>query len=251
MTATAASLQSFAMPAPQNSYDKRHGSRISAGLAWAVAVHLLAAYFILSGGARSFIKQIKKPMEAVVIQEVMIPPPPPPPPKNVEPKPEAPKSLASPTPFVPPTEIATPVATAAPVIQSAATPPVTPHVVVATPPPPPPTPADAAPNTASLEAEYGARLRAAINANKRYPTGRQASQTRPQGMVKLWFVLTRAGALVDVGVIPTDAHYLLEDAAKASVRRSVFPPFPAHTWLGEEQHKFVTEVEFVPPSSNQ
>lgn len=252
MTAAAASLQSLAMPSSQNSYDTRPGSRVSVGLAWAIVVHLLVGYFIVSGGARSFIKQIKKPMETVVIQEVMIPPPPPPPPKKVEPIPEAPRTLAPPTPFVPPSEVAPPATTAvaAPTIQSVATPPVAPHVVVPTPAPPPPPP-DAGPNTASLEAEYGARLRAAINANKRYPTGRQASQTRPQGTVKLWFVLTRAGALVDVGVIPTDAHYLLEDAAKASVRRSTFPPFPAHTWPGEEQHKFVTEVEFVPPSSNQ
>ena len=249
MSATAASLQSLAMPSSQNSYYQRTGSRVSLGLAWAIAVHVLMGYFILSGGARSFMKQIKKPMETVVIQEVIIPPPPPPPPKKVEPPPEAPRSLAPPAPFVPPPEIAPPVTTSAPVIQSVATPPATPHVIA--PPPPPPPPVDAGPNTASLEAEYGARLRAAINANKRYPTGRQASQTRPQGIVKLWFVLTRAGALVDVGVIPTDAHYLLEDAAKASVRRSTFPPFPAHTWPGEEQHKFVTEVEFVPPSSNQ
>ena len=249
MSATAASLQSLAMPSSQNSYDQRTGSRVSLGLAWAIAVHVLMGYFILSGGARSFMKQIKKPMETVVIQEVIIPPPPPPPPKKVEPPPEAPRSLAPPAPFVPPPEIAPPVTTSAPVIQSVATPPATPHVIA--PPPPPPPPVDAGPNTASLEAEYGARLRAAINANKRYPTGRQASQTRPQGIVKLWFVLTRAGALIDVGVIPTDAHYLLEDAAKASVRRSTFPPFPAHTWPGEEQHKFVTEVEFVPPSSNQ
>jgi protein TonB len=102
----------------------------------------------------------------------------------------------------------------------------------------------------SLEGEYIAKLRATIDGAKRYPTGRQASQQRPQGSVKLWFVLNRAGALVDLGVFPGDASFLLEDAAKAAVRRSSFPPFPASAWPSDEQHKFTTELNFVPPSGS-
>ena len=89
-----------------------------------------------------------------------------------------------------------------------------------------------------------------IDAAKRYPTGRQASQQRPQGSVKLWFVLNRTGALVELGVFLGDASFLLEDAAKAAVRRSSFPPFPAGAWPSDEQHKFTTELNFVPPSGS-
>jgi protein TonB len=102
----------------------------------------------------------------------------------------------------------------------------------------------------SLEGEYIAKLRATIDGAKRYPTGRQASQQRPQGSVKLWFVLNRAGALVELGVFPGEASFLLEDAAKAAVRRSSFPPFPASAWPSDEQHKFTTELNFVPPSGS-
>jgi protein TonB len=102
----------------------------------------------------------------------------------------------------------------------------------------------------SLEGEYIGKLRATIDAAKRYPTGRQASQQRPQGSVKLWFVLNRAGALVELGVLPGDAPFLLEDAAKAAVRRSTFPPFPPSAWPSDEQHKFTTELYFSPPSGS-
>jgi protein TonB len=162
--------------------------------------------------------------------------------------PEAPKAIA-PAPLVVPTTPATihaaPVAAPAPVAQPA------PEVTTAKPAPvaPPPAPVEHA-QAPSLEGEYIGKLRATIDAAKRYPTGRQASQQRPQGSVKLWFVLTRAGVLVDVGVLPGDAPFVLEDAAKAAVRRSSFPAFPASVWPGDEQHKFTTELSFVPPSGS-
>jgi len=247
----------FAAAYAQLAYVPADSKRFPVGLAWAVLLHLVVGYAVLSGTANEVIKVIQKPLQAVVIQEVILPPPPPPEPPPVPvaaPKPtpqsvpEAPKAIA-PAPLVVPTTPATihaaPVAAPAPVAQPA------PEVTTAKPAPvaPPPAPVEHA-QAPSLEGEYIGKLRATIDAAKRYPTGRQASQQRPQGSVKLWFVLTRAGVLVDVGVLPGDAPFVLEDAAKAAVRRSSFPAFPPSVWPGDEQHKFTTELSFVPPSGS-
>jgi len=251
----------FAAAYAQNSYTPIAAKRFPVGLVWAVALHIVVAYAVLSGKATDVMKDIQKPLTAVVIQEVILPPPPPPPPP-------APEPLPSPKPVQTPVqEMAKPVApapvalqaapAAAPAVQQAIIAPapavqaaaeavlVKPTQVVITPPAP-----ATGPQAPSLEAEYIGKLRATIDAAKRYPTGRQASQQRPQGSVKLWFVLNRAGALVELGVFPGDASFLLEDAAKAAVRRSSFPPFPAGVWPSDEQHKFTTELSFVPPSGS-
>ena len=122
-------------------YGKRDpGSRVK-GIVIVVALHVLIGYALVSGVARKGLDLVKKPLEAVVIQEVMIPPPPPPapPPKKVEPPKEPPKVQAPPPPFVPPPEVAPPVVSAAPAIVAAPTPPPAPAVIA-----PPPAPAAAA-----------------------------------------------------------------------------------------------------------
>jgi periplasmic protein TonB len=114
-------------------YRPKDQSRQFKGIAVVVAIHALLGWAIISGTAHDALKAIKKPLEAVVIQEVIIPPPPPPPPKEIKP-PEALKAPeAPPPPFVPPPDVAPPV-TAAPAIQSVQAPPPTP-VVIAPPPP--------------------------------------------------------------------------------------------------------------------
>jgi protein TonB len=70
-----------------------------------------------------------------------------------------------------------------------------------------------------MEAEYVGKVRTMLNSTKRYPTGRQASQQRPQGKVKVWFTLARNGALLDSGVLDSSNSNLLDDAALATVRR--------------------------------
>jgi protein TonB len=99
-----------------------------------------------------------------------------------------------------------------------------------------------------VEAEYSAKVRAMLNSTKRYPTGREASQTRPQGRVKVWFTLTRAGTLVEVGILESSNNNLLDGAALATVRRGSFPPFPEKGWVGHDQNKFSADIEFIPPS---
>ena len=113
-------------PSPYG-FGQQDNRRRFKGIALVVVVHVLAGYVLVSGLAREGITLIKKPLEAVLLQEVIIPPPPPPPPpppKKIEPPPEVPK--------VPPPPVAPP--PPPPVVQP-------PPPVVTPPPPPAPPPA--------------------------------------------------------------------------------------------------------------
>ena len=125
-----------------SSYGTHDPSSRVKGIVIVVALHVLIGYALVSGMARKGLDLIKKPLEAVVIQEVIIPPPPPPPPKKVEPPKELPKVQAPPPPFVPPPDVPPPVVSTAPVIVATHTPPPAPAVIA---PPPPPAPVGAPP----------------------------------------------------------------------------------------------------------
>ncbi|MBK6649549.1 MAG: energy transducer TonB [Betaproteobacteria bacterium] len=103
------------------------------GLGFVAVLHLLLAWALISGTARKGLEVLKKPLEAVVIQEVTIAPPPPPVKKELK-LPE-PKAVTTPTPpppvpppFVPPAEV-TPPPNAAPAITAAPVPPPAPIVM--------------------------------------------------------------------------------------------------------------------------
>ena len=140
-----------ASPTMGTSYGTQDTSRRMKGIAIVVALHAFLGYALVSGMARNGLNFIKKPLEAVVIQEVIIPPPPPPPPpKEIKPpEPKAPKVEAPPPPFVPPPDVPPPATSTAPSIVSVATPPPTP-AVIAPPPPPAPKPVPAGPVRASI-----------------------------------------------------------------------------------------------------
>lgn len=112
-----------------------------------IVLHVLLAYALVSGLARQGLNAINKPLEAVVIQEVIIPPspstPPPPPPPRPAPKetrkpPEVLKREAPPPPSMPPSDVAPEVSSTAPVVASVAPAPTAPAVVAALPPAPSP-----------------------------------------------------------------------------------------------------------------
>lgn len=127
-------------------YKPKDPARRYKGIAIVIGLHVLIGWGIVSGTARNALVALKKPLEAVVIQEVIIPPPPPPPPKEIKP-PEAMKVEAPPPPFVPPPDVAPPV-TNAPAIVSVAAPPPTPAVIA--PPPPPVVAPKPVPNRSDL-----------------------------------------------------------------------------------------------------
>lgn len=102
------------------------------------------------------------------------------------------------------------------------------------------------PVNVSIESNYIASVRAMLNANKRYPTGREASLQRPSGMVKLWFVMTRNGALQDAGVDESSNAIILDNAALSTLRRTTFSPWPDGSWPSQNQHKFTVTLDFFP-----
>ena len=136
MNTPAMNMPVLSTPGMRHSYESRDPSRRVKGLIIVVAIHVFIGYALVSGLARKGLNLIKKPLEAVVIQEVIIPPPPPPPPKKVEVVKEMPQVQAPPPPYVPPAEV-TPQVSTAPSIVSVATPPPAPAVIA---PPPPPAP---------------------------------------------------------------------------------------------------------------
>jgi protein TonB len=120
-------------------YQQRDPSRRTKGIIIVILVHALIGWALVSGMARKGLDLIKKPLEAVVIQEVIIPPPPPPPPPKEIKQPDV-KVDAPPPPFVPPPDVAPPVTSTAPSIVSTTAPPPTPVVIAPPPPPAPPKP---------------------------------------------------------------------------------------------------------------
>lgn len=128
---------SFAPPLPSAG----NGNR-STGLLVVAGLHVLLGWALASGLGRDAFNLIKKPIEAVIVPEVVAPPPPPPPPPppKVEKIRELPK-LPPPPAYVPPPDNPPPQVQEAPTIQ--ATQPELPPAVE--PAPPAPTPAPAAP----------------------------------------------------------------------------------------------------------
>jgi protein TonB len=231
-------------------YQPRDPSGRFKGLLIVIALHALLAYALVTGTARKGLNFLKKPLEAVVIQEVILPPPPPPPPpvtKVVKPLDAlAPRTEVAPVPVpleVPPAPVTNVVEISNRDLPLPSRPA---PVIVAT---PAPASDHIKAQAASMEAEYAAMVRAMLNSIKRYPTGRAASQQRPQGKVKVWFTLARGGALLDAGILDSSNVNLLDDAALATVRRGKYPPFPTNTWADQESHKFSAEIEFNPPSN--
>jgi protein TonB len=126
---------------------------------------------------------------------------------------------------------AAPAVTAAPVAETVKTP---------TPPPPP--------SSAAVETAYVVNVRALLNANKRYPTGREASLQRPSGKAVVWFVLNRNGTLQEAGIEGSSNSILLDNAALSTVRRTSYTPWPEGSWPGQSQHRFTVTLDFVPLS---
>lgn len=173
-------------------YKPKDPSKRYKGIAIVVALHLLIGWGIVSGTARNALVALKKPLEAVVIQEVIIPPPPPPPPPKPIVKQEVVKLDTPPPAYVPPPDVAPPVTSNAPVIASVATPPPTPAVIAPPPPPAPPAPPKPAPNRADL------RVACPTQVPPEMP--RKAIQDGTEGVVRAQ-ALVKNGAVQDVTIL--------------------------------------------------
>lgn len=167
-----------------------------------VGVHLLIGWALVTGTARKGLELIKKPLEAVVIQEVIIPPPPPPPPKQIKPpEPKAPKPVAPPPPYIPPPEIRPPVSTAPAVVSVPTPPPAMPEIA----PPPPPAP----PKPATTRSEIAVICPTQVKPEM----PRKAIQEGAEGVVRAQ-ALIRDGAVREVTILsgPRALHATVRSA---------------------------------------
>ena len=98
----------------------------------------------------------------------------------------------------------------------------------------------------SPEAAFIAALKEMVEANKRYPTSKEARLQRPMGEVQVWFELARDGTILDSGVEVSAASMILDRAAVATVRQCPFPPIPAELWASESRHRFYVSLSFNP-----
>ena len=196
-----------------SSYGTRDPSSRVKGIVIVVALHAVIGYALVSGMARKGLDLIKKPLEAVVIQEVIIPPPPPPPPpKKVELPKELPKVQAPPPPFVPPPDVAPPVVSTAPVIVATPTPPPAPAVIAPPPPPAPPAPAAAAPAPVAVGPKR-ASIGVACPTQVAPEMPRRAIQDGTEGVVKAQ-ILIKNGVVQEVTILsgPRVFHAAVKNA---------------------------------------
>jgi protein TonB len=201
---------------------------------------VLVVFFLAQAlrGPAELVAQEAMELTTALIEPMLQPPPRPQPPKP-EVKPKVTPTVSQPqTPAT--AEVKKELATEAPRAAAPPTPIQTPVPTL------PEAPKPAQPVSASVESNYIASVRATLNANKRYPTGREASLQRPSGKVKVWFVLTRNGALQDAGIDDSSNSIILDNAALATVRRTTYSPWPDGSWPSENQHKFTVTLDFVP-----
>ena len=213
---------------------------------------LLLVFFVFSmaqaiKGPAEMLAQEAMELTTTLIEPLLQPPPKTPPPQVKQPEPK-PKMLAMPNaPITPaPIEPAREVTAAAESPRPTPTPTPAPSLPTATPVQEAPKMAVQLPVSVSLENNYIVSVRATLNANKRYPTGREASLQRPSGKVKLWFVLARNGALQDAGIDESSNSIILDNAALSTLRRTTYAPWPEGTWASQSQHKFTVTLDFVP-----
>lgn len=178
------------------------------GLGLVVVLHLLIFWAINSGLARSFVKKIKGPVEAVLLEEQkpdIPPPPPPPPPKNLPPPPPA---------YVPPVEVqvAAPAAANAIAAVSNTPQPVAPPVPTAIAPPAPP--------------REPVRTSAVVNsANCEKPEYPSASRRlEEEGTVSLRFLVGVDGRVMQSEVEKSSGYKRLDEAARAGLAKCLFKP---------------------------
>ena len=217
---------------------------------------LLLVFFVFSmaqaiKGPAEMLAQEAMELTTTLIEPLLQPPPKTPPPQVKQPEPK-PKMLAlpnvpmTPAPIEPAREVTAAAESPRPIPTPTPTPTPAPSLPTATPVQEAPKMAVQPPVSVSLENNYIVSVRATLNANKRYPTGREASLQRPSGKVKLWFVLARNGALQDAGIDESSNSIILDNAALSTLRRTTYAPWPEGSWASQSQHKFTVILDFVP-----
>lgn len=181
------------------------------GIGLVIFLHLMIFWAVNSGLARKFVKVIKGPVEAQLIEDVKpdLPPPPPPPP--------LPKNLPPPPPptYVPPADV---------IVNNAPTPAAAITAVSANPPPvaaPLPTPAPPPPPAPMVR--VAPVVNAAQNCQKpEYPSA--SRRLEEEGTVHLRFLVGVDGLVVQSEIQKSSGFGRLDEAARAGLSKCQFKP---------------------------
>ena len=179
---------------------QRNPGKHMLGLGLVVLLHILVFWAINSGLAKKFVKVIKGPVEAQLIEDAKpdIPPPPPPPPQ---------KSAPPPPEYVPPVDIPITATAGVNAIASVSTTPA---------PPPPPAPPAVAVRTAPI-------INAAASCQKpEYPSASRRNEE--EGTVQLRFLIGPEGNVLESQVEKSSGFTRLDEAARSALSRCQFKP---------------------------
>ena len=192
---------------------QRTPRKLVIGLTAVVVLHGLLFWAINSGLARKFVKVIKGPVEAVLLEEAKpdIPPPPPPPtppppPKNLPPPPPA---------YVPAAEIQ--VAAPSPVNAIAAVS-NTPQAIAS----PSPLPVQSTPQPVSPPVQTAAVISAASCEKPDYPSA--SKRLEEEGTVQLKFLVGVDGKVIESAIEKSSGFRRLDEAARAGLSKCQFKP---------------------------
>jgi len=179
------------------------------GLAVVVVLHALLFWAINSGLAHKFVKIVKAPVEAVLLEELKPPPPPPPPPppKNLPPPPPA---------YVPPVEV-----------QVNTPPPINAIAAVSNKPqpeaPPSPLPVVTAPPAPPAPIARTAAVISASSCEKpEYPSA--SRRLEEEGTVTLKFLVGVDGRVKESAVDKSSGFKRLDEAARQGLSKCQFKP---------------------------
>ena len=175
------------------------------GFAVVVVLHGLLFWAINSGLARKFVKVIKGPVEAVLLEETkpdIPPPPPPPPPKNLPPPPPA---------YVPPVDIQVSAPTPVNAIAAVSN---TPQPVA----PPSPLPVQSNPAPVSTPAV----ISASSCEKPEYPSA--SKRLEEEGTVQLKFLVGVDGKVIESAIEKSSGFRRLDKAARAGLSKCKFRP---------------------------
>ncbi len=225
---------------------QRDPSKHLAGFGIVLALHLLLAWALAHGLGKRMVEVMRAPIVTTIIEELRRPPEPEkplPPPKSAPPVPNLmppPDIRLSPPPDPLPVPKPPPPPPTAQPTQTA------PTITLEPVPQPRPRPAPVTATNAAHNAEEGYvnELRAYLISIKRYPTSREARQLRPQGTVKIWIEIDRAGQLLSAGVELSAGTLLLDNEALRTVRNGRYPAFPTEAFAGQTSRRFVIPIEY-------
>jgi len=92
--------------------------------------------------------------------------------------------------------------------------------------------------------KYENYVLAYLEKNKKYPTSRQARESRPEGTVKVYLDLNRLGQVVGYGVLQSSGSNLLDSEAIKVIKFAALPPFPDESFVGEQTHRFIANLKY-------